>query len=405
VTAPVRLKHVARIAVSNVDKKSIDGEAPVRLCNYTDVYYNERVTERLEFMNATASPDQLRDLRLRPGDVLITKDSETADDIAVPALVESAPDDLVCGYHLALIRPDPELVEPRFLFWSLAASTAREWFSTQATGVTRFGLRSQSIADAPLSLPSILEQREIADFLDAETARIDALIEKKHRVLQLMSVRRSSAIGEALESAECEYLPLRRVVAAFVDYRGATPEKSPSGVPLVTATNVSDGEIDFSLGQQFVGEETYIEWMRRGFPEVGDVLLTTEAPLGEVAMIDDTRVALAQRIILMKPDGRRVLSEFLYASLRSPVVQADLLSRASGSTVWGIRADRLRDVRVHNISLPEQYRVVALMRKIESEYRRARELLDRQIALLREHRQALNTAAVTGQLDLAKAAA
>lgn len=86
-TSAVRLKHVAHVAVSNVDKKSVEGELPVRLCNYTDVYHHDRITERLHFMTATASAEQVRDFRLRPGDVLITKDSETPDDIAVPALV------------------------------------------------------------------------------------------------------------------------------------------------------------------------------------------------------------------------------------------------------------------------------------------------------------------------------
>jgi type I restriction enzyme S subunit len=197
-----------------------------------------------------------------------------------------------------------------------------------------------------------------------------------------------------MDSAEGESLPLRRVVEAFVDYRGATPEKAEDGIPLVTATNVKDGEIDFSLGAQFLTQEKYVEWMRRGFPAVGDVLLTTEAPLGEVAMIGDPRVALAQRIILLKPNRQRIQPEFLYASLRSPRVQADLLSRASGSTVWGIRSDRLRDVRLLLPSLADQERVVRVSREVESTYRCARGLLRQQINLLLERRQALITTAV-----------
>lgn len=261
------------------------------------------------------------------------------------------------------------------------------------------------LLDYRISIDDLPSQSDIADFLDAETARIDALIEKKRRLLSLISLRRRAAIGEAISSTSGEGLPLRRVVQAFIDYRGATPEKVETGVPLVTATNVADGEINFSLGEQFVSKETYVEWMRRGLPEPGDVLLTTEAPLGEVAMIDDPRVALAQRIILLKPDRGRVEPEFLYASLRSPQVQADLLSRASGSTVWGIRADRLRDVRLHVPHLADQRRIMRTSQRAEQEYQRARGLLQRQLDLLRERRQALITAAVTGQLDLAKVAA
>src|SRR5690606_20804429 len=84
------LKHLAQVSVSNIDKKSVEGELPVRLVNYTDVYYGDRLTPDLELMEATATPAQVRAFRLQPGDVAITKDSETADDIGVPAYIEGA---------------------------------------------------------------------------------------------------------------------------------------------------------------------------------------------------------------------------------------------------------------------------------------------------------------------------
>ncbi len=303
-------------------------------------------------------------------------------------------------------RPRPGL-EPRFFAYALRAQAWSGYTRAFARGVREGGAdfrRWSTLGDLRLPAPSTEIQRAVADFLDAETTRIDALVIRKRRLLSLISLRRRAAIGEAINSTGGEELPLRRVIEAFIDYRGATPEKVAAGVPLVTATNVADGEIDFSLGEQFVSEETYAEWMRRGLPEAGDVLLTTEAPLGEVAMIDEPRIALAQRIILLKPDRRRVEPEFLYASLRSPQVQADLLSRASGSTVWGIRADRLRDVRLHVPHLIDQRRIVTTSQRLQQEYQRARGLLRVQVDLLRERRQALITAAVTGQIDVAKAA-
>jgi type I restriction enzyme S subunit len=339
-----RLKHVADVRVSNVDKKTVDGEVPVKLCNYTDVYYNERITAALDFMDATATADQRKTFGLRPGDVVLTKDSETADDIGVSALVVDDIPDLVCGYHLAVVRPRPEVAYGPYVRWVLAGNTARQAMTTDATGVTRFGLRSEAIADLEVPLPPLEEQRAIADYLDRETDRIDRLMAIRHAQLRRMQERLASIFQEEIDSTAATIVPLRRLVCQFVDYRGATPEKSDTGVPLVTATNVSNGKIDFSLGEQFVSEETYRMWMRRGFPKQGDVLLTTEAPLGQVAAIVDTKVALAQRLILLKPDRKRVSPEYLRLSLMSPRVQADLLSRASGSTVWGIRADRLREV-------------------------------------------------------------
>ena len=99
-----RLKACATVHLSNVDKKSREGESEVLLCNYVDVYYNERIEGDMTFMAATATRDQIRRFSLRKGDVLVTKDSETWTDIAVPALVDEDLAGVLCGYHLALIR-------------------------------------------------------------------------------------------------------------------------------------------------------------------------------------------------------------------------------------------------------------------------------------------------------------
>lgn len=97
----VRIKRVCKVFPSNVDKKSNDGEVPVRLCNYTDVYYNDRITGDLDFMSATATPEEIQKFSLRADDVIVTKDSETADDIAVAAHVKESLRGVVCGYHLS----------------------------------------------------------------------------------------------------------------------------------------------------------------------------------------------------------------------------------------------------------------------------------------------------------------
>jgi type I restriction enzyme, S subunit len=138
-----RLKHVADIRVSSVDKKTTAGDPEVRLCNYTDVYYNERITGALAFMAATATEDQRATFRLKQGDVVLTKDSETADDIGVSALVAEDVPDLVCGYHLAVVRARTGRTVGRYLRWVIASTVARQQMSAAATGVTRFGLRAE----------------------------------------------------------------------------------------------------------------------------------------------------------------------------------------------------------------------------------------------------------------------
>ncbi len=193
-----RLRFHATIKVSNVDKKTIEGEFPIRLCNYTDVYYQERITDDLEFMVATATASQKQQFALISGDVLLTKDSETAEDIGVSALVVGPLRNVVLGYHLALLRGYPDNLENRFLHWQLKATIAKDQLSLSATGVTRFGLRQESIASLQLILPPLTQQHAIADFLDRETSRIDQLKSLNLHQIELLKEKRQALITAAV---------------------------------------------------------------------------------------------------------------------------------------------------------------------------------------------------------------
>ena len=174
----VPLKSVCFFTVSNVDKHSFDNELPVRLCNYTDVYKNEKVSPELDLMRATASKEEIERFHLEVGDVLITKDSESWDDIGIPAYVEATSDDFICGYHLALLRPKKEKLDGRFLFRCVQSRPIAMQLELEATGVTRYGLPKGAIGSTVLPLPAISQQHRIADYLDRETARIDRIIAK-----------------------------------------------------------------------------------------------------------------------------------------------------------------------------------------------------------------------------------
>ena len=115
----LRQRNAVEMRVSNIDKHTKEGELPVRLCNYVDVYKNDRITERVKFMRATATSQEIGRFRLERGDVLITKDSEAWNDIGIPSLVEYTAADLVCGYHLALLRPHKRLLNGAYLLRAL----------------------------------------------------------------------------------------------------------------------------------------------------------------------------------------------------------------------------------------------------------------------------------------------
>ena len=192
-----RLKECATVWLSNVDKKSAKGEPIVRLCNYVDVYYREHIDAQMDFMAATASPDQVRRFSLQEGDVLITKDSETWTDIAVPALVAEDLPGVLCGYHLALIRPRSGYIG-LFLARSIGAIGPRDQYQISANGITRFGLTANAIRTSVLPLPPRFEQHSIAEFLNHETAKIDAMIAKVNEAIEHLTEYRTSLIYAAV---------------------------------------------------------------------------------------------------------------------------------------------------------------------------------------------------------------
>jgi len=192
-----RLRNIVEMRVSNVDKHSKEGEQPVRLCNYVDVYKHERIRANMEFMKATASAEEIERFRLEQGDVLITKDSEAWDDIGVPALVESSAPDLISGYHLALLRPR-QVVEGAFLLRTLQNPQVAYQFHVEATGVTRYGLSHDAIKSTSVPLPPLAEQTAIVRFLDYMDRRIRRYIRAKQKLIKLLEEYRQALIHQAV---------------------------------------------------------------------------------------------------------------------------------------------------------------------------------------------------------------
>jgi type I restriction enzyme S subunit len=205
----LKLKFISDIRPSNVDKHSVEGESKVELCNYVDVYYHEHIDDSIDFMEASASDQQIARFMLQNNDVIITKDSEDASDIAVPALVKGQFDDVICGYHLALIRPDPNKVYGNFLFYQFLADGVRDQFNVAAKGVTRCGLPKQALFDSIIPLPPLEEQKAIADFLDERTRSIDELIAAKQKLLDLLEEKRRALITRAVTRGLDPEVPMK----------------------------------------------------------------------------------------------------------------------------------------------------------------------------------------------------
>ncbi len=174
----VRLGDVAEIIVSSVDKKTSPDEIPVKLCNYMDVYYNSRITSAIDFMKATATEAEINKCSVQVGDVLITKDSEDPKDIAIASFVAEKLSGVVCGYHLAIVRSDKNIIDGSFLAYLFSCPYIRYYFYSVASGATRFGLTIGAINGALFKIPSLPEQQKIAEVLSAADREIELLREK-----------------------------------------------------------------------------------------------------------------------------------------------------------------------------------------------------------------------------------
>lgn len=154
-------------------------------------------------------------------------------------------------------------------------------------------------------------------------------------------------------------LPLEDCMAAIIDYRGKTPTKTTYGIPLVTAKVIKGGRIE--TPDEFIAESDYEDWMRRGMPKRGDIVMTTEAPLGEIAQLDGSKIALAQRVITLRGKPNLLDNTFLKFLMQSSAVQEELRARATGSTVLGIRQSELRKVELTLPPLAEQKRIAHIL--------------------------------------------
>lgn len=415
-----KLKHISLVQLSNVDKHTVDGQKPVLLCNYVDVYKNEKITSAIPFMQATATDEQISRLSIQKDDVLFTKDSETPEDIGVPALVDEDLEGVVCGYHLAMARPDAKLVFGNYLLRVLQSEPIKKYFFIKAAGMTRYGLDKQSISEVPIPLPSVKEQRAIADYLDRETARLDSLIAAKERLLELLAEKRRAVITHAvtrglngdvsLQDSGVEWLGeiphhwktvgFTKYLDSWIDYRGHTPEKTVSGVFLVTARNIRNGKIDYEISKEYVSYDNYDDVMSRGKPKIGDLLLTMEAPLGQTALIDREDVALAQRVIKLDYNKQVLLNEFVMYWIMSNAFQSHIYSWATGSTALGIKASKLSELINVIPPIEEQKEIIDYIKHQEEQINKLVSAIGRTMLLLYERRDSLIAAAVSGQIKV-----
>jgi type I restriction enzyme S subunit len=412
-----RLRFVADPKNSNVDKKSYDGQRQVALCNYTDVYYNERLSSALEYMSATASDDEIEAFSLSRGDVIITKDSETADDIGIPAYVAEDLPGVVCGYHLCMLRPRGVLGE--FLFRVIQAHATKAFFFVEVSGVTRYGLSQDTIRDVIVPVPPLEEQRAICQWINAETGRIDALIEKKTCFIKLLREKRQALIVRAVTQGLDPTVEMR---LSGVEWIGLIPKHwvVPRLGQLATVENGSTPSRDNAL----YWSDGTVPWVGSGEVNQQHITEATEL-ISELALSACSLRLLPRETVVVGMVGQGKTRGLAAILKIEATINQNLAAVCCGSRllpmfllyVFGAAYEWIREAgRGSNqaalnceilgefrLALPSLVEQQAIIDRVGAAVERIDELAaktETSVALLLERRAAIITAAVTGQIDV-----
>lgn len=294
-----------------------------------------------------------------------------------------------------------ESIDGRFAHHLLRSPVFQEEFFRWGSGIVAdlWSTRYSAMKRIPLAVPTLAQQRAIADYLDRETARIDTLIEEQQQLLEVLRERRAAVIDRAFIHAPSNSR-VQHACLDVVDCPHTTPEIDDVGAyEAVRTSSVRDGKFRPDRGHR-VGEQTWRDRNAGGFPTRGDVLFTREAPAGEACMVPGSEVCLGQRMVLLRIDPRLCRGEFMLWQIYSSRVQDHFRLSTNGSTVGNIRLPTLRSTPIWLPSLDEQRRIAEYLDDQTSKIDTLIAETERFIELSRDRRSALITAAVTGQIDV-----
>lgn len=307
----------------------------------------------------------------------------------------------------------------KYAYYLLHSFDLHKVFYSMGGGV-RQGMNFADIKRMPFLVPSPEEQTTITSYLDEKCALIDRLIEGKKKQIEILEEQRSAIIDRAItkgldESIEMknsgvewigeipktwELRSLAKCLSSYADYRGKTPTKVDFGTFLVTARNIKNGTIDYEASQEYVSESEYSQIMGRGLPTKGDVLITTEAPLGEVAQIDNENVALAQRVIKLRGKEKFLSNDYLKFLLMSSKLQFGLYRLATGSTALGIKGSKLKQLYLFFPPYVDQIKLVDYIKSKTQKVEQRVAVINKIILFLREYKSSLISHVVTGKIKI-----
>ena len=292
----------------------------------------------------------------------------------------------------------------RFLFYLLLHN--KKEIEAKGYGSIFKSINKTAISDFQISLPPLPEQRAIAHILQT----IQEAKSTRHREIELERERKAALMdqlftygtkSEPRKQTEIGEMPqnwqlgtIEEICERIIDYRGKTPKFSESGIVHLRSSNVKEGRLILTADAiTYVTDETYQSFTTKGFPKAGDVIFTTEGPIGESAMVPpNLHFSFAQRMILLRADETVLDSSYLLYALYSDQVRKEYLRRATGSTVKGISSKNFQQVQVPLPCLPEQRKIATVLTACDTKIA----ALEQETALLNELFHAMLDELMTG---------
>ena len=363
-------------------------------------------------------------IHVREGDLLITKDGS----IGKLAFIGSLPGPACLNSHLLIIRPNAGFPSPRFLFYLLKSERFERYILDEQSGTTFYGLSQESIANFDAALPeSVQDQIRVAQFLDDATSKINGLISKKHRLIELLEEERAACISRAVTQGTDTDVPMGnsgiewlgrvpghwqikrlKIVASLQTGLTLGKHYEESGLvprPYLRVANVQDGRLDLS---DIAEVSLPAEYAQRYELRSGDVVVTEGGDYDKLGRgcIWEGQISPClhqNHIFAIRPDTRKLLPQFLSSVMTSVYGRTYFTATSQQTTnLATTNSFKLRNLPVPLPPVAEQDRIVTHLAVLQGRFSNARGLLASAIDRLREYRAALITAAVTGQLDLRK---
>ena len=408
-----KLGEIATVEISGVDKKMTDGEKEIRLCNFVDVYYNWAITiaQHDRFMLATARPNEISKFQLKKGQVALTKDSETRNDIGIPTYIADDFEDVILGYHCALISPNKDILDGRYLNALLHTDYAKKYFACNASGSgQRYALSVETLNSFPVPIIPLHEQKQIGEIFSALDKKIE-LNRQINQNLEAMAKRLydywfvqfdfPNEEGKPYKSSGGKMVwneKLRREIpkgwdnGILIDIANITMGQSPDGS---SYNEVGEGMLFYQgstdFGMRFPSVRQYTTAPSR-FAKKGDILMSVRAPVGSINIANNDCCIGRGLSAINSKLGSMTHLYYILNDLRTTFDQRN----AAGTTFGSITKEDLYSLPI----IIPSHEVIRAFDKICSPMFDRQMILGKEIDILTKQRDNLLPLLMNGQISV-----